>query len=733
MNTWSVDQVVEWIKFMGLGLHERKFRENDISGDVLVHADHNMLKELDIKSVGHRLNLLRAIYGLKISQGIPFDQDDWVPESSSWASPGLKGGTSSRADDKPDPEEYARLKAVVKQQDQSIHRLAKEIEHLSAEMVRIREDLSPVWSMVKEYEEFEQKKKSGRNDIKRSLKLPTPGKGVAKTPSKLPSAVKVPSNTLTAELSSAPNSARPGRSGNVSAVRIYTDRQMNRENEPYKTVQVSMEDTCAEILPEILRKYKIRNDWQHYALFMRHKGSERCLSFDERPLALIQELKDESTVPTFTLKHIKQVTSPASRLSENPIISSRGGDIPPSGVEADREHLPNAVAVYEYQATLEDEVDVAIGDRFKIVRRERGWCIVEKEGKLGWVPEGCLAQSERDDFKTAEDPGVATQKGVALYDYTKISPNELSIKKGDQLLVRNKYEHWLLAECRGESGWVPSCYVTIHEAGDAEDADTLGNTDKEDFSILQNQAVTASPIAPQDDDLDMISGSLYKRQQMGQSTGIRRSMSTEDIATMADKTKSAITRSRSNTLTAVSKLSSLIDSINPYIGADMKGPRSAPAVSGSGADRLSSVLQEITGILLTFQKDTVDDPVENRLHTSLELVGILATEVETSANLMEDNEKYGAILERLQGAAQTGKMTLARLSNEQLAQEADIDDDNTPLYQTARNANMRKASIENAYNALTGAVDIIMRERSEHDWRQDETTITANKTDAFVK
>lgn len=48
----------------------------------------------------------------------------------------------------------------------------------------------------------------------------------------------------------------------VSAMRIYTDSKLNRENEPYKTVQVSIEDTCAEILPEVLRKYKIRTDWQ---------------------------------------------------------------------------------------------------------------------------------------------------------------------------------------------------------------------------------------------------------------------------------------------------------------------------------------------------------------------------------------------------------------------------------------------------------------------------------------
>jgi SAM domain (Sterile alpha motif) len=53
--------------------------ENEIAGDVLVHLDHEALKDLDVTSVGHRLYLLKQIYNLKIAHGVKFEKDDYVP------------------------------------------------------------------------------------------------------------------------------------------------------------------------------------------------------------------------------------------------------------------------------------------------------------------------------------------------------------------------------------------------------------------------------------------------------------------------------------------------------------------------------------------------------------------------------------------------------------------------------------------------------------------------------
>ena len=64
--------------------------ENNITGDVLIHADHELLKQLDINSVGRRLTLLKNIYHLKKAQNIPFDEGDYIPETAlSNTSPGV--------------------------------------------------------------------------------------------------------------------------------------------------------------------------------------------------------------------------------------------------------------------------------------------------------------------------------------------------------------------------------------------------------------------------------------------------------------------------------------------------------------------------------------------------------------------------------------------------------------------------------------------------------------------
>jgi hypothetical protein len=48
--------------------------------------------------------------------------------------------------------------------------------------------------------------------------------------------------------------------------------------EPFKNFRIGTDDTCANILPQALKKYGIEANWQQYALFITYgdKGS-RCL------------------------------------------------------------------------------------------------------------------------------------------------------------------------------------------------------------------------------------------------------------------------------------------------------------------------------------------------------------------------------------------------------------------------------------------------------------------------
>ncbi|KAI9102030.1 hypothetical protein DFS34DRAFT_647813 [Phlyctochytrium arcticum] len=656
MNSWSTDQVAEWLGSLGFGVHERKFRENGISGDILVHAGHDLLKELDIRSVGHRISLLRSIYNHKISFGLPFESDDYIPESV----------TSLPANLAKDPEDINRLRMTVKDQDSIISRLSRDIEQLTFDLNKMRDDLSPVWAMVREYEEFEQKKKSGRSDSKK-LKLTSSHKSSSKTSAKVgPVIIREDSASPDPAGSSLATSRIPRtQRGNVSAMRIYTDRQMNRESEPFKTVQVSILDTCAEILPEILRRYKIRNDWQQYALFMRHNGTERCLSFDEKPLALLQELTDDMGAPTFTFKHIKQITSPASRLSDS--SAAKRSSVIDNGSRGDTS-MTNAVAVYEYQATLDDEVDVAIGDRFRIVQREQGWCIVEKDGKLGWVPEGCLAQTEGDDVRESEEPVTSTQHGVVLYDYTKISPNELSIKKGDHLLIRNKYEHWLLAVCQGDSGWVPSCYVSILDNPD-------GDHEEEPKSAANSAGIDQlkyPPYPPKPDD-SILSGDRSK------------------------STSSTLRARAAGNQTSVSKLTSLVNTIANLIEKDLR----SSAYSGSTtSDRSDPLLRQISGILKVMQEDFADDFLDETLNTCLEIVGALSGELQSS----QSNESRVTLLERLQDQFDAGSKYLGRDSDRDFAQNA-----------AGENLLVHKFAVENAFDILRSAVAVLLQRKANPD------------------
>jgi len=45
--------------------------------------------------------------------------------------------------------------------------------------------------------------------------------------------------------------------------------------------------------------------------------TERCLSYDEKPLLLFQKLKDASKNPVFMLKHIKDIRSPIAVPNKN--------------------------------------------------------------------------------------------------------------------------------------------------------------------------------------------------------------------------------------------------------------------------------------------------------------------------------------------------------------------------------------------------------------------------------
>src|SRR5262249_3159821 len=57
--------VVVWLRSLGLGKYEAAFCENEIDETVLPSLTHEILKELGVTAIGHRLKLLDAIAALR--------------------------------------------------------------------------------------------------------------------------------------------------------------------------------------------------------------------------------------------------------------------------------------------------------------------------------------------------------------------------------------------------------------------------------------------------------------------------------------------------------------------------------------------------------------------------------------------------------------------------------------------------------------------------------------------
>lgn len=64
---------------LGFPQYEQQIHEHGITGDILQALDHDTLKEVGVSSVGQRLVILKAVYNLKIRDGIPIEADHYVP------------------------------------------------------------------------------------------------------------------------------------------------------------------------------------------------------------------------------------------------------------------------------------------------------------------------------------------------------------------------------------------------------------------------------------------------------------------------------------------------------------------------------------------------------------------------------------------------------------------------------------------------------------------------------
>lgn len=122
---------------------------------------------------------------------------------------------------------------------------------------------------------------------------------------------------------------------------------------------------------------------------------------------------------------------------------SRNTELPPSDI---------VVALYDYNAQNEDELDLIKEQCYSIIEmKEDGWIQVkDSNGNIGLVPSNYINTSNQNHV-------------TALYDYNANSPDELTMKKGDAILVIEFGEDdgWLKGKVvsTGQAGLFPSNYV----------------------------------------------------------------------------------------------------------------------------------------------------------------------------------------------------------------------------------------------------------------------------------
>ncbi|WWC86042.1 uncharacterized protein L201_000913 [Kwoniella dendrophila CBS 6074] len=427
---WDEAAVQSYLIDLGLGKYEDVIYEHGITGDVLSVMDHSALQDLGMTSLGHRLNLLRAVWELKKEQGIEFGEDDWKPQDAEdndkvtqgnvdrlldlimeqherlihlereqvrmlsafeesgiplpvpplsadggeiRGIPGMEGKVnlgrsgslnwknlkergSEGEDGEAGPSRYNRRASTMfpsSLASSTASNVNQPVAPLTSDTPTFQDGFTPttVTSIYPFDSPLNQSKINGevQENKDRTHNRPHPiqpppltrllssgpvsGSSTISSPpppnhsqqsqqnqnqqlqqqqqqqgTSSSSSLSAPKGTSQPTSSSGPS---PIASTSTNAPSEKVKSQANADaRSAAKSFRVTLEDPCWKVLPAALKKYKINDDWKLYALFICFDNTERCLSYDEKPLLLFQKLKETGHRPVFMLRHIKDIKSP---------------------------------------------------------------------------------------------------------------------------------------------------------------------------------------------------------------------------------------------------------------------------------------------------------------------------------------------------------------------------------------------------------------------------------------
>ncbi|KAK0551648.1 hypothetical protein OC845_002063 [Tilletia horrida] len=370
VTDWSEQHVSQWLQSLGVGHLVSAFRDHGINGDSLVLLDDDNLQEIGVNSVGQRLALLGEIFRLKETFDIPIEEGDYVPHSAypglplpgsstSESGPALTGmlGAIQQRDDRISALE-SELSKVTTYLNRLQHDFAQVcvmigLKHPSSHDAPPIFPFSPVRPESVEPGLLLQPSEKLAHDVglstsqststNTSLLAQLPVAPTSATPSSAPPTARTTPASASSTSSTAPpltsrttstsrdsaagpaksvagGSSKPGASVAAPVAALANAVGPTATGLPgfgstdtdnsYRSFRVTLEDPCYRVLPAALRKYKINDDWKKYALIICHGNTERCVTYEEKPLLLFQKLKESKQNPIFMLRHIRDVKNP---------------------------------------------------------------------------------------------------------------------------------------------------------------------------------------------------------------------------------------------------------------------------------------------------------------------------------------------------------------------------------------------------------------------------------------
>ncbi|KAF3918084.1 hypothetical protein ABW21_db0207066 [Orbilia brochopaga] len=139
---WSTEDVVTFMNELGIPGYPDAWIDNEVTGEALIHLTHEELQEMGIGSIGHQLQILKAVYKVKIAHEVPIEPDHYVPI------------TANPADANPDTtfvtvSEVQQLISAVKIRDDKVYQLEQELRRVNDSFHRLREEMLPILKTIK--------------------------------------------------------------------------------------------------------------------------------------------------------------------------------------------------------------------------------------------------------------------------------------------------------------------------------------------------------------------------------------------------------------------------------------------------------------------------------------------------------------------------------------------------------------------------------------------------------